>query len=76
MKCEELFEFAGRIWLMSEYMGQGSIKKLINKSHKKYSEEFCRYSLYKVALGLQRMHSQNVLHRDLNSNNVLCSADG
>ena len=61
---------------MSEYMGQGSIKKLINKAHKKYSEEFCRYSLYKVALGLQRMHSQNVLHRDLNSNNVFCSADG
>ena len=41
-----------------------------------YSEDFCRYTLYKVAKGLKAMHDMNVLHRDIKSDNILYSADG
>ena len=29
-----------------------------------------------MALGLSKMHRHNVLHRDIKSDNVLCSSDG
>ena len=50
--------------------------RIITNFNEGYSENFCRYSLYKVALGLYKMHSNNVLHRDIKSDNILCSANG
>jgi len=41
-----------------------------------YSEDFCRYALWKVARGLWSMHRKNVLHRDIKSDNILFSRDG
>lgn len=41
-----------------------------------FSEDFCRWSLYQVALGLQAMHAKNVLHRDIKSDNILCRPNG
>ena len=49
---------------------------IVLKSRQSYSEDFCRYTLYKVAKGLLAMHCKNVLHRDIKSDNVLYSADG
>ena len=46
------------------------------EDNENYSEEFCRYTLFKVAKGLQAMHRKNVLHRDIKSDNVLYSANG
>ena len=46
------------------------------KGNKSYSEDFCRYSLYKAAKGLLAMHNKNVLHRDIKSDNILYSEDG
>ena len=41
-----------------------------------FSEDFCRWSLYQVALGLQHMHAQNVLHRDIQNEKILCRPNG
>ena len=41
-----------------------------------YNEDFCKYSIYCVAKGLQIMHSKNILHRDLKSENILCNEKG
>ena len=49
---------------------------IVLKGYQSYSEDFCRYTLYKVAKGLLAMHNKNVLHRDIKSDNVLYSADG
>ena len=57
-------------------MDLGSMDSIVKKFHQSYSENFCRYSLYRVALGLQKMHKHNVLHRDIKSQNILCSTHG
>ena len=57
-------------------MEGGAITNIIVSKRGGYSEEFCKYSLYQVALGLKEMHSKNVLHRDIKSDNILCSPEG
>ena len=59
-----------------DYMQLGSMDSTISKLKDVYSEDFCRYSLYKVAMGLLQMHCNNVLHRDIKSDNILHSLDG
>ena len=49
---------------------------IITQSRTEYSEGFCKYALYMVALGLNEMHQKNILHRDIKSENILCSLDG
>ena len=50
--------------------------EIIIRDFENYSEEFCKYTLYKVALGLSKMHYRNVLHRDIKSDNIFSSETG
>ena len=52
------------------------MSKIIVQRKGLLSEDFCKYSLYQVALGLQAMHKHNILHRDIKSDNILCRANG
>ena len=64
------------MFIILELMDLGSMTEICVKSYKHCSEDFCRYTLYKVAKGIQKMHKNNVIHRDLKSDNILHSADG
>ena len=57
-------------------MDNGSMTEMCLNDYENYSEDFCRYTLYKVAKGLQAMHNKNVLHRDIKSDNILYDGDG
>ena len=57
-------------------MDQGAMTDICINDFENYSEDFCRYSLYKAAKGLLSMHNKNVLHRDIKSDNILFSEDG
>ena len=76
IKCFDLFYWSNTTFMMLELMEQGSMTDICIKGNKTYSEDFCRYSLYKVAKGLLAMHNKNVLHRDIKSDNILYSEDG
>ena len=54
----------------------GALKELIQSHSQYYSEEFCKYSLYKTARALQHMHSKQILHRDIKSANILFNSKG
>ena len=76
IKCVDLYDYNKRIWIFLEYMEDGALTNIILKQNRVYSEEFCRYTLYKTAMGLLKMHSKNVLHRDIKSDNILCDRTG
>ena len=76
IKCVDLFYFNKQIFIMLEYMEYGAMTDIVLGYHKIYSEDFCRYCLYKAALGLSKMHRHNVLHRDIKSDNILYNAEG
>ena len=43
---------------------------------KGYDEDFCRYTIQQVCLGLQALHQQNILHRDIKAENILHRENG
>ena len=57
-------------------MDGGSLSRIIRERKGNYSEQFCKYVLHQVAMGLHQMHFKNILHRDIKSANILCSTDG
>ena len=76
VKCNDLYYHKRVVYIFLEFMEQSSLTKMIKGYKNEYSEEFCKYSLYKAALGLKKMHENNVLHRDIKSDNILHSLDG
>ena len=71
VQVEEIFDHCDRIHVFFEMMDRNmkSLPRIFN-------EDFCKYSIYCVAKGLQIMHSKNILHRDLKSENILCNSLG
>ena len=76
IKCVDLYEYKNKIWIILDLLDGGDLSSIVFNYHDRYSEDFCKYTLYKVAKGLQKMHGKNVLHRDIKSNNILCSKNG
>ena len=73
---EEVFDFNHRICVYLEMMDGGDLAHIILTGKDIYSEEFCKYTLLMVARALQTMHRNNVLHRDIKADNILCKTNG
>ena len=50
--CNDLYYYKRVVYIFLEFMEQGSMTNIIMKYNHQYSEEFCKYSLYKAAIGL------------------------
>ena len=79
LRCTAAYFFQGRIWLFQEFMDGGNLQNLISllePAEEILSEEFCMYTLFKIITGLHAMHSENLLHRGLNSENIYLDFNG
>ena len=76
MKPEELYEFKNKLLIVFEEMDGGSMENIVQDYFHSYSEAFCKYTLYMAAQGLAHLHSKNVIHRDIKSDNILLGMDG
>ena len=56
VSCEEIFDYDNKIWVYLELMDGGDFHEIIEFTKDTYSIDFCKYTLYMVAKGLQAMH--------------------
>ena len=52
VQCVEVYEHQNCLYLILEYMDRKSLSDIVLNNHDEYSEDFCKYTLYKVAKGL------------------------
>ena len=56
VRFEQVFAYKNRMIIIHDYMDQKSMSKIIQHGWESYSEDFVRYTLFKVAQGLSKMH--------------------
>ncbi|XP_041116372.1 myosin-IIIb-like [Polyodon spathula] len=69
----------GQLWLVLELCNGGSVTDLITgllKRGKRLDEAVISYVLYGALLGLQHLHSNRIIHRDVKGNNILLTTEG
>ncbi|XP_016319659.1 myosin-IIIb [Sinocyclocheilus anshuiensis] len=76
-KSDELS--GGQLWLVLELCNGGSVTDLIKgllMGGKRLEEPIISYILYGALLGLQHLHNNRIIHRDVKGNNILLTTDG
>lgn len=63
------------MWIVMEYCGGGSCADLL-KCHKHLSEELTSFIIRETLKGLEYLHSEKKVHRDIKAANILLTADG
>lgn len=69
--CDE----PGRACIVMKYMAQGSLRTVLDNAPPRSAQEKHRL-IEEIALGMHYLHSQDILHRDLKSGNVLIDDNG
>ena len=62
--------------VLLEHMDGGDFCDIVTTFNEHYSEAFCQYSLWMAAMGINKMHENKVLHRDIKADNILMHNDG
>lgn len=70
------FERDGKIWIVMEYCGAGSLQDLMAICEKTLSEEQIAIVMKMSLLGLDYLHGKKKIHRDIKSGNILLNNDG
>ena len=76
ISCWDSFDFKDRLWVVLDHMDCSILTQLIEEKYDKYNENFIRYVMLRIVQGIVFLHSQNIIHRDLKSDNVLLSSTG
>ncbi|EEB07774.1 STE/STE20/PAKA protein kinase Shk2 [Schizosaccharomyces japonicus yFS275] len=62
------------LWVVMEFMSAGSLTDVIER-HKLTERQIARICL-ETCTGIQHLHSRNIIHRDIKSDNVLLDVEG
>uniref|UniRef100_A0A8C0GL37 non-specific serine/threonine protein kinase n=1 Tax=Chelonoidis abingdonii TaxID=106734 RepID=A0A8C0GL37_CHEAB len=69
----------GQLWLVLELCNGGSVTDLVKgllKCGQWLDEAIISYILYGALLGLQHLHNNRIIHRDVKGNNILLTTEG
>ncbi|KAJ3592660.1 hypothetical protein NHX12_007787 [Muraenolepis orangiensis] len=69
----------GQLWLVLELCNGGSVTELIKglfMRGQRLQEPLIAYILYGALLGLQHLHNNRIIHRDVKGNNILLTTEG
>ncbi|NXX45954.1 MYO3B protein, partial [Tricholaema leucomelas] len=69
----------GQLWLVLELCNGGSVTELVKgllKCGQRLDEALISYILYGALLGLQHLHNNRIIHRDVKGNNILLTTEG
>uniref|UniRef100_A0A8C6JA27 non-specific serine/threonine protein kinase n=2 Tax=Melopsittacus undulatus TaxID=13146 RepID=A0A8C6JA27_MELUD len=69
----------GQLWLVLELCNGGSVTELVKgllKCGQQLDEAVISYILYGALLGLQHLHNNRIIHRDVKGNNILLTTEG
>lgn len=72
----EAFFRDGRLYIVLEYMNAGTMKDIIQKHPKQFSEPVLAYIARELFQGLAYLHSLKMIHRDIKPANVLANSRG
>ncbi|XP_040611338.1 myosin-IIIa isoform X6 [Mesocricetus auratus] len=68
-----------KLWLVLELCNGGSVTDLVKgflKRGERMSEPIIAYILHEALMGLQHLHSNKTIHRDIKGNNILLTTEG
>ena len=74
LKIDDAIMHEKTMYMFMEFMDGGSLTDIIiNKDRKLkgFNENVAAYILYQIALGLKYLHENNIIHRDIKSDNIL-----
>ncbi|XP_036109240.1 myosin-IIIb [Molossus molossus] len=69
----------GQLWLVLELCNGGSVTELVKgllRLGRQLDEAVISYILYGALLGLQHLHNNRIIHRDVKGNNILLTTEG
>lgn len=77
VKLKESFQNKRHLFLVLEYCPCGNLQKIIKQQpHRRFTEDQARRYICQIILGLEHLHSLNILYRDLKPENILVDLDG
>ncbi|XP_054167403.1 serine/threonine-protein kinase 10-like [Oppia nitens] len=72
----EAFFFEEKLWMLIEFCEGGAIDSIMIDLEKPLTENQIRYVCHHMCKGLDFLHKQKIIHRDLKAGNVLLTLDG
>jgi serine/threonine-protein kinase OSR1/STK39 len=85
LPCHAAFVKATDLWLVTQLMRKGSSLHCLDGARRKYREmgqpaakmeEHILYIIHETLLGLQYIHENGQIHRDIKAGNILIDSDG
>lgn len=81
LDCDQIIKYydsfleRGKLYIITEYAGNGNLHDYIKKQKQKLSEELVWKLFIQILLGLNHMHSRKILHRDIKTLNVFLNEE-